>query len=147
MFKSKSKSGTKSATTNIDTMIGESTEVTGNLVFSGGLLIEGKVLGNISSVKDDASAVLILNIDGFIEGDISVPNVVINGSVNGDIHVTGRAELAEGARIHGNVYYSVIEIASGAKINGSLVNEDVKKELEVKNTPEVLPKGAKASST
>ncbi len=147
MFKNKSKSRKKQVTTNIDTMIGESTEVLGNLVFSGGLLVEGKVLGNISSAKDDESAVLVLNVDGLIEGDVSVPNVVINGSVNGDIRVTGRAELAEGARINGNVYYAVIEIASGAKINGSLVNEEVKQELAAKKTSEEIPKGAKPGST
>ncbi len=153
MFKSKNQNKSKvKSTTTIETMIGESTEVTGSMVFSGGLLIEGKVFGNISSAHKDDGDMLILNVGGLIEGDVSVPNVVVNGTVNGDIHVTGRAELAQGAQITGNVYYSLLEMASGAKINGNLVNQESAKEAV--HEPVVADKksslqldGNKASST
>ena len=119
MFKKKAKS------TSVDTMIGKATVVTGDLVFSGGLLIEGRVSGKVSSAKEDEAAVLILNEGGVIEGDLSVPNAIINGTVNGDMRVSARTELAENAKINGNVYYSVLEMTPGAKINGSLVNQEV----------------------
>lgn len=45
-----------------------------------------------------------------------MPNVVVNGSIIGDLHASGHVELAAQARVHGNVYYSLIEMAMGAEV-------------------------------
>ncbi len=45
---------------------------------------------------------------------------MINGKVEGDIHATERLELAERAVVDGDVYYNLIEMAVGAKVNGGL---------------------------
>jgi len=60
---------------------------------------------------------------GTIEGEVKVPNVVVNGSVIGDVHAAGHVELASQARVHGNVYYSLIEMAMGAEVNGKLMHQ------------------------
>ena len=52
-----------------------------------------------------------------------MPNVVVNGSIIGDLHASGHVELAALARVHGNVYYSLIEMAMGAEVNGKLMHE------------------------
>jgi cytoskeletal protein CcmA (bactofilin family) len=56
-----------------------------------------------------------------------VPNLVLNGSVNGDVYASEHIQLAANARIKGNVYYKVIEIARGAQVNGSLIHHEENK--------------------
>jgi len=51
---------------------------------------------------------------------IKVPHATINGNVDGDIHTSERLELAEGAAVDGDVYYNLVEMAVGAKVNGGL---------------------------
>ena len=48
--------------------------------------------------------------------------MVANGTVIGDVHALAHVELAAQARVHGNVYYSLIEMAMGAEVNGNLVH-------------------------
>lgn len=109
-------------TAHIDSLIGQNTEIHGDVYFSGGLHIDGTVKGSVVAEKGDDS-VLTLSERGTIEGEVKVPNVVVNGSVIGDVHATGHVELAAHARVHGNVYYSLIEMAMGAEVNGKLMHQ------------------------
>jgi cytoskeletal protein CcmA (bactofilin family) len=118
----------KIRTTKIDTLIGNKTEMLGDVRFSGGLHVDGTVKGNVAA-EDDAPSVLTLSESGTIEGEVRVPNVVLNGTVIGDVHARQHIELASNARITGNVYYSLIEMAMGAEVNGNLVH--VAEDLEV----------------
>jgi cytoskeletal protein CcmA (bactofilin family) len=113
----RNKSSKKAA--KIDTFIGENTQIKGDLLFSGGLWVHGTVLGNI--IAEDDSSVLKMSECGLIEGEVRVPNVELNGSVKGDVYATQHIELAENARVSGNVYYNLIEMARGAEVNGNLV--------------------------
>ncbi|WP_303908027.1 bactofilin family protein [Thiohalomonas denitrificans] len=108
-------------TAKIDTLIGQNSELHGDVVFRGGLHVDGTICGNVSADPDSGS-VMSLSERGVVEGDIRVPNVVINGAVIGDVYVTEHIELAAQARITGNVYYKLIEMARGAEVNGSLVH-------------------------
>ena len=107
--------------TSIDTMIGANTEVVGDMRFNGCLLIEGTVKGNVVGQNDDGS-VLSLTKGGRIEGEVMGPYLVLNGEVVGDVRGGQHVELAANARITGNVYYNLIEIAVGAEVNGKLVH-------------------------
>ena len=106
----------------IDSLIGRHTAIMGDLRFDGGLHIDGIVRGNVYA-DDDSDAVLTLSAHGTVEGDVRVPNVVLNGGVIGDVYADGQIELAANARITGNVYYRVLEMAKGAEVNGSLVHQ------------------------
>jgi cytoskeletal protein CcmA (bactofilin family) len=112
----------KNGNMNSMTMVSPSTEITGDIKFSGGLWVEGKINGNVSA-EDSSGGRLDLAKGGRIVGDVSVPDVHINGEVEGDIYVTGRVELANNAQIKGNVYYNLLEMAMGAAINGKLVHK------------------------
>ena len=112
---------TKSASTKVDTIIGQQTRIEGDVHFSGGLHIDGKVKGGIISEADSAS-VLTVSEHGSIEGDVRVPTVILNGKVTGDVRSAERIELASKAKVDGDVYYSLIEMAMGAAVNGSLVH-------------------------
>ncbi len=106
----------------IDTLIGQGTEINGDLIFAGGLHVDGRINGNVV-VEEGSSSILILSEFGHIEGDVRVPNIVINGKIVGDVHGSTRVELAPKSRIKGSVYYNLIEMAIGAEVNGALVHQ------------------------
>jgi cytoskeletal protein CcmA (bactofilin family) len=106
----------------ITTLVGKDTRVHGDLEFTGGCLIDGYVRGNVKSVKDE-NATLNVSERGSIEGAVMVPNVLLNGTVKGDVKATQRVELGSKARVVGNVQYSLIEMAIGAEVNGKLIHE------------------------
>jgi len=106
----------------IDTLIGQGTVITGDLVFSGGLHIDGTIKGNVTA-EEGSTAMLILSEFGHIEGEVTVPNMVLNGEIVGDVFGSTRVELAPKSRIRGSVYYNLIEMAIGAEVNGGLVHQ------------------------
>ncbi|MBC8209538.1 MAG: polymer-forming cytoskeletal protein [Gammaproteobacteria bacterium] len=106
----------------IDTLIGQGTVINGDLVFSGGLHVDGKIIGNVMA-EEGSKAMLILSEFGHIEGDVKVPNMVLNGEIIGDVFGSIRVELAPKSRINGSVYYNLIEMAIGAEVNGGLIHE------------------------
>jgi cytoskeletal protein CcmA (bactofilin family) len=104
----------------IDTLIGVDTRIEGNVHFSGGLRIDGAVLGAITEPNDTPST-LILSEHGRIEGAITASKVVINGTVIGPVKANHFIELQTKARITGDVYYNSLEMHTGAVIEGKLV--------------------------
>ena len=106
----------------IDTLVGQGTEINGDLVFSGGLHVDGKINGNVVA-EEGSTALLILSEYGRIEGEVKVPNMVLNGEIVGDVYGSTRVELAPKSRIKGSVYYNLIEMAIGAEVNGGLVHQ------------------------
>ncbi len=105
----------------IDSLIGQNTEMHGDVYFSGGLHVDGKIKGNV--IAEDPASLLTLSDQGVIEGEVRVPNVILNGRVVGDVYASERIELASEARVSGNVYYALIEMAIGAEVNGKLVHQ------------------------
>ena len=108
--------------TRIDTLIGQGSEINGDLVFSGGLHVDGKIVGNVIA-EEGSTAFLLLSEFGRIEGEVKVPNMVLNGEVIGDVYGSTRVELAPKSRVKGSVYYNLIEMAIGAEVNGGLVHQ------------------------
>ncbi|MDH5231796.1 MAG: polymer-forming cytoskeletal protein [Gammaproteobacteria bacterium] len=108
------------STARIDSLIGQNTEIQGDVVFTGGLHVDGKVKGNV--IARDAGSLLTVSDQGVVEGEVRVPSIVLNGVVNGDVYAGERIELASRARVSGNVYYNLIEMAIGAEVNGKLVH-------------------------
>lgn len=106
----------------IDTLVGPNSRVNGDLFFEGGCHIDGTVKGNVSAAADSNSA-LSISEDAIIEGGVTVPYVVLNGIVRGDVFANQRVELGPTARVIGNMYYNLIEMAIGAEINGKLVHQ------------------------
>jgi cytoskeletal protein CcmA (bactofilin family) len=103
----------------IDTLIGVTTDMRGDISFSGGLRIDGKVKGNITSRSDDNST-LVLSENAVVTGDVSVPHMIVNGKIKGNVRSVERLELQPKAEIVGDVTYKVLEIAAGAQVNGAL---------------------------
>lgn len=108
-------------TVNVNTQIGKGTTIDGDLQFAGGLLVEGTIKGNITAENDQAT--LILHEHGRIQGEVRVPSMVLNGSIDGDVFASGKVELFEKSRVCGDVYYNLLEMAVGAEVNGKLVRQ------------------------
>ncbi len=105
----------------IDTLIGQNTEVTGDVRFTGGLHVDGKVVGNVYA-EPNSDSILTLSEKGCIEGEVKVPHIILDGSVCGDVQAFERIELASRAKVVGNVFYKLIEMTMGAEVNGNLVH-------------------------
>lgn len=113
--------GGKNKMPKIDTLIGHNTVLHGDVRYKGGLHVDGTIIGNVIA-DDDVDSVLSVSERGVIEGNVRVYNVVLNGKVIGDVHALEKIELAANARVVGNVYYKLIEMAMGSEVNGNLVH-------------------------
>ena len=137
----------KTKASKIETLIGNSIEVRGDLIFSGGLHVDGKIVGNVIA-EDGSDSMLVLSDHGSIEGEVRVPFVVLNGEVIGDVYAAERVELSGRAQVSGNVFYNLLEMAMGAEVNGSLVHcKNEKKLLEYQDDSEKLPVEESAPGT
>jgi cytoskeletal protein CcmA (bactofilin family) len=103
----------------IDTLIGKASRVHGDLEFAGGLHLDGTIAGNVRADPSEGSS-LSISETGSIEGNVEAENVMLNGTVRGDILARGRIVLGATASVQGNVYYGVIEMTLGAQIMGKL---------------------------
>ncbi|ROU04526.1 bactofilin family protein [Lysobacter enzymogenes] len=123
MFKTNSSKPAPLREGQVDTMIGSHVVIRGDLQFSGGLYIEGRIIGKLIAV-DGQPASLTLAENGSIEGEVRAPVVVINGSLQGDVYASERIELAAKARVEGNVHYKVVEMTAGSQLTGRLIHAD-----------------------
>ncbi len=112
----------KGKMTKVDTLVGEGTRVAGDVTFSGGLHVDGTVCGNVIAEGSDSMALLVVGEHGRVEGEIRVPHVIISGAVSGDVRALESVELAPNAQVTGNIYYTRIEMAMGAEVNGQLIH-------------------------
>ena len=108
----------------VDTLVGiQFCQVNGDLAFSGGCHIDGTVVKGSVNADADSESALSISEEATVEGGVTVPYVVLNGIVRGDVVASQRVELGPTARVIGNVYYNLIEMAIGAEINGKLVHQ------------------------
>jgi cytoskeletal protein CcmA (bactofilin family) len=105
----------------IDTLIGAKTRINGDVEFAGGFHIDGYIKGNVRCALGGED-ILSVSEAGCIEGSVVTPNIILNGIVKGDIEASGRVELGPRAQVLGNVQYSTIETAVGARISGKLIH-------------------------
>ncbi|VAW32995.1 hypothetical protein MNBD_GAMMA01-2065 [hydrothermal vent metagenome] len=114
-----------------DTLLGKNTKIKGDVNFNGTLHLDGSISGSLLGSQNDD--VLIISETGLIEGKIEVANIIINGTIKGDIIASGKIEVASKANIEGNVYYQNIEMEAGSKINGQLIYQDSDKPKKITN--------------
>ena len=128
MFGGKEKAGRRAI--GVETSIGAQATIRGDVIFSGGLFVEGQIEGGVFADSAASDAVLTIADPGRVHGEVRAPHVVVNGSLEGDVYASERIELGPNARIQGNVNYKTIEMAAGAQITGRMVHIDqVQKQL------------------
>jgi cytoskeletal protein CcmA (bactofilin family) len=105
----------------IDSLIGATTRIEGNVFFSGGLRVDGAVRGNVAGLPDQP-ATLVVSEQARIDGEVQAAHVVVNGTINGPVDSRETLELQAGSRVKGDIHYKSIEIQQGAVIEGRLVH-------------------------
>jgi len=101
-------------------LLAHDTCVRGDVIFAGGLRIDGRVEGNVLGKPDD-HGLLVLSEKGVIVGSVKVHDAVINGRVEGDLEVEHFLELQANARVTGNISYRTLKLDCGATVDGKLV--------------------------
>jgi cytoskeletal protein CcmA (bactofilin family) len=103
----------------IKSLIADGSEISGNISFTDGLRVDGKVTGNIHA-SEEVSSILVISEIASITGEITADHIIINGTVTGPIHARKMLELQPKARINGDVRYAALEMHQGALITGQL---------------------------
>src|SRR4029079_3444087 len=113
-----------------DSLIGAGTTIHGDISFSGGLRIDGHVVGNVKATGNKPGTLVVSEL-AKVEGEIDVAHVVVNGTIAGPARASEYVELLPKARVTGNVAYRSIEIHVGAIVMGQLVYESAPKRDKV----------------
>ena len=106
----------------IDTLIGATTQINGDIRFSGGMRIDGHVKGNVTSEASQHS-LLVISEEARIDGEVRVAHLVTNGEINGSVFSSEMLEMQPRARITGDVNYKKLEMHAGALVSGKLSHE------------------------
>ncbi|MDR2187543.1 MAG: polymer-forming cytoskeletal protein [Azonexus sp.] len=104
----------------IDSLIGAGTRVEGSIRFTGGLRIDGEIVGSVEAAEGASSSTLVVSEHARIEGAIHVAYLVTNGTIVGPVKVDESLEIQPKARIIGDVEYTVIEMHQGAVVEGRM---------------------------
>jgi cytoskeletal protein CcmA (bactofilin family) len=105
----------------IDSLIGATTRIEGNVFFSGGLRVDGTVRGNVAALPDQPGT-LVVSEHARVDGEVQAAHVVVNGTINGPVAARETLELQANSRVKGDIHYKSIEIQQGAVIEGRLVH-------------------------
>jgi cytoskeletal protein CcmA (bactofilin family) len=93
--------------------IDEGTEIEGKYNFSGVVMLNGKLSGEIAAAES-----LIIGDKGVIHASIRAASVVVSGEVVGNIMASERIELRNASRVTGNLEAPVIVVDEGALFEG-----------------------------
>jgi cytoskeletal protein CcmA (bactofilin family) len=107
----------------LSTLVAEGVEITGDVLFAGGMRIDGRIHGDVVGRKGDAKVppLLVLSAKGRIEGSVRCGDAVINGTVIGDLDVEHRLELQSDAKVTGTIRYRQLQMDVGATVDGHLL--------------------------
>ena len=99
---------------NVQTMIGNGAVVNGPITLKGGIIIYGKVYGDIQT-----DGPLRITVSGQVFGSVQASDAHIGGSINGDITVSKKIVLGSKSEIIGDLIYRSLIIEDGAQFQGS----------------------------
>jgi cytoskeletal protein CcmA (bactofilin family) len=103
----------------IKSLVGETSRIEGNYGFREGLRVDGTIVGNVSASLDVPS-ILVISETAAVHGEIHADHVILNGTVHSPVHARVMLELQPKARIHGDLYYTALEMHRGARVSGQL---------------------------
>ncbi|MCR5477239.1 MAG: polymer-forming cytoskeletal protein [Lachnospiraceae bacterium] len=105
----------------ITTLVGKGAELKGDFHAPGSARIDGTVDGNVT-----VENVLVLGASGVINGNIAAAAVYIGGEVNGNIQAPEKAELTASAKVIGDISTESIVIDEHAIFQGGCnMNQEV----------------------
>jgi len=127
--------------TEIASLIGATTKVTGDIEFSGGLRIDGTVKGCVHCVDGEKGGMLVISENGRIEGEVRAGHLVVAGRIDGPVCAANLIELQPKARIAGDVRYRALEMHHGAVVEGMMIHLSADGKSETRLEPRGEAKG------
>ncbi|KAB2953909.1 polymer-forming cytoskeletal protein [Heliorestis acidaminivorans] len=110
----KKKEHTTIASDTVETVIGKESHFKGTLKASGAIRVDGALEGEILGNGD-----IIIGESGQVEASIEGRNVIIAGTVHGNVDASGRLEIASTGKLFGDICASSLIIDEGARFQGS----------------------------
>ena len=126
MFGSKNKR-TSVELTKLSSLIAEDFEIVGDVNFTSGVRVDGRITGNVVvkvGVAGVRQGLLVVSTKGHIEGSVRCGDAVIDGTVVGDINIDGFLELHSNAHVSGTIRYRHLRMDVGAVVEGKLIKAD-----------------------
>ncbi len=105
-------------TPHIDTLIGAHARFKGELSFEGAVRIDGVFEGNIHATNDGT---LIVSETARIEGEVDVPNLLLHGTIQGNVRASKTLNIGPTGRLNGDVEYATFSLAEGGAVNGRCI--------------------------
>ncbi len=105
----------------VGTFIGSNTRISGDIRFAGNAVMDGYLEGNVKAEGNDSK--LTIGERGHVKGSVVVPNLLVNGTIEGKVRVAERLKLGPKARIIGGVQYNLLEMSIGARVDGKLIHK------------------------
>ena len=97
-------------------IIGRGTRVEGRVQFSGALLVQGSVQGEVRG-SGEAPATLALGREGRIVGSVAAVDLRSEGRIEGSVSEAGAVELLPESRTSGELSYESLEVRRGAVLD------------------------------
>jgi len=112
----------------IVSILGEGTEITGEVSLTSGLRVEGVVKGKVRS-----DTILVIGASGKMDAEINVRRISIDGEFRGTIRSSERVEIHKDGKVFGEIYTPCLIIEAGALFEGRC-NMSEGKDADVKDT-------------
>lgn len=110
----------------VETIVGESVKLKGNLKSDGDVIINGSVSGDIrtkASVKVGTNANVVAS--------IKAANVQISGVVQGNVDAKETLQISETGKVYGDIQAGVLVVSPGALFSGKCSMVETKREIEL----------------
>lgn len=107
--------GAASGAANLSAFIDQGSEFEGKLSFKDTVRIDGCFRGEISSQNT-----LVVGETGEIMATVRSRNVIVSGTVTGNIFASEKIVLHKSARVEGDIEAGAIAIEEGATLNGKI---------------------------
>lgn len=113
MNRNKNKNNAMESKAKIGTVIGPGAVFDGNFETPESVRVDGTINGNCNCKE-----LLIIGVEGKINGDITSQNVIISGKVEGDIVANGKLELLSTGKLVGNITARSLVVDEDACFDG-----------------------------
>ncbi|WP_291321119.1 polymer-forming cytoskeletal protein [Desulfonatronospira sp.] len=109
----------------INAFMGAGTSYKGRLAFKGTVRLDGEFEGEI-----DSEGTLIVGQDAMVKGTVTVGQLALSGTLEGDVRAQSKITLYKQANINGIINTPILMVEEGAVIKGEINMDGNKDELK-----------------
>ena len=128
--------------TEVAAVIGKSVQVRGELIGNEDLLVEGMVEGTIGLHESR----LTVGANARIQANITARDVVVQGTLVGDIRAAGRVELRAGCNVTGDIHAGRLSVEENAIFSGKVELNQAAEKVVVTPSVSAAPSGAQGAA-